>query len=176
MEKHRMAGLPVKITSGPFKDRYFIVIDFIVNQYQGKSIEKIYKAHPLLIKAVKQRMGKLDDQIVFGKLHPGMEFCCMHDTELRVMDGLRITKDIDKLDIPDNVVDIKQGAKNVRKGPSTGDSEPTKPGEPEPDGRGVPSEETTADIERPTEVKGQGDSEAGSPARGSKKRPARLPK
>lgn len=176
MEKHRMAGLPVKITNGPFKDQYFIVVDYMVNQYQGKSIERIYKSHPALIHPVKVRMKQLDDQIVFGKLHPSMEFCCMHDSELRVMDGLRITKDIDKLDLPDNVVDIKQGAKDVSTGPSTSDSEPVEPGESEPDGRSIPSNNGDGEAHQPVEVKGQDNSEAGSPSGGSKKRSSRPKK
>ena len=167
MEKHKMAGLPVKITNGPFKDKYFIVIDYMVNQYQGKSIEKIYKSHPLLIKPVKQRMGKLDDQIVFGKLHPGMEFCCMHDTELQVMEGLRITKDIDKLDVPDNVVDIKQGAKNEAGRPSESISKPSKPRRTKPSGCSLPSGAQDQGDAESHKGEGQADSKAGSPDRGS---------
>lgn len=168
MEKHKMAGLPVKITSGPFKDKYFIVIDFIVNQYQGKTIEKIYKSHPAIIDPVKKRMGRLDDQIVFGKLHPSMEFCCMHDSELQVAKA--------ELPILDNVVDIKQGAKNASRGPSEGDNKSSEPGESEPEGRSIPSGAEVEAVGHPVKQEGETTSKDGGNAGGSQKRPPRRKK
>lgn len=127
MEKHPFAGKPVVITNGPHKGKYFMVIDFIQNQFQGKSIEKIAKSHGKLVRPVVQRMGGLDDKIVFGKLHPTMEFCCMHDTELQVVAAEAAPPAPEP--IPDNVVEITKGKKNDSGRTSKRNSKNTKPGD-----------------------------------------------
>lgn len=83
-KKHKMAGFPVKVEEGPFKGQYFKVIDYISNQYQGKSMEKIAVSKASLVTPVVGRGYPLDDKIVFGQLIPTNQFICLHDDELRV--------------------------------------------------------------------------------------------
>ena len=83
MKKHKLAGIPVKVASGPFKDKYFIIVDYFVNQYQGKSIVKLLKSQRKLLDPILKRKLPLDDEVVFGRLYPSNEFMCMHDSELQ---------------------------------------------------------------------------------------------
>lgn len=87
-ERHTQAGIPVKIQRGPLKGRYFIVSDYLINQYQGKPIEKIAQGSGAeLLLPLKRRKLPVDDDAVFGKLYPTMEQTCVHDSELQVAEG-----------------------------------------------------------------------------------------
>lgn len=125
MKKHQMAGVPVKIENGPLKDKYFKVIDYLVNQYQGKDIERIAASQAALVTPVVGRGHKLDDRIVFGQLYPSMEFICVHDDEL-----------IKTVQPPLKVV---EGGKDDTRTTSEGDNQTPVAGQPEPDGRAVSS-------------------------------------
>ncbi len=125
MKKHPDAGFPVKVEKGPMKGQYVQIIDYLVNQFQGKQIEKIAKAHPELTQPVVTRGYPLDDKIVYVELLPTRQRICLHHEELKmVQPPLKL---------------VEEEKENGTQGPSTTDSEPTQPGPAEPDGRSVPS-------------------------------------
>lgn len=148
MKKHPMAGKPVKISSGPLKDQYFIVIDFLVNQYQGKSIKGIYDSHQSLVDPTVKRTKLLDENIVFGRFHPSMIHGCVHDTEIQI--------EPPKLEL---VTEVKDDSG------STGESDNKLPRtrKPRSKGRSVPSGKSHLKIADPIEPAGQEDSTTGSP-------------
>jgi hypothetical protein len=80
MRKHPKANQPVTIKNGDLKGRTFIVIDFVTSMHQGKRIEKI--KIPQLARIRNSKLP-LDQDVVFGKLYPSMEFICLHDSELK---------------------------------------------------------------------------------------------
>lgn len=101
MTKHPKAGHPVKIANGPLKGKYFIVTDWFVRQFQGKPIAKLAKTHSHLVTAMTNRGFPLDQDVVFGRLHPKMEWTCVHDKELLV--DMHIVEDVE---LPPNVESI----------------------------------------------------------------------
>lgn len=80
-EKHPLAGSPVELTDGPYKGRYFIVVDWLQNQFHGKAMENIHKVHPEITGEVVKRKG-LDDRIVWGKLYPLQTLVAVHDDDM----------------------------------------------------------------------------------------------
>lgn len=163
MKQHPMAGKPMKITTGSMKGTYFIVIDWLVRQFQGKQIEKIHKAHADLTKPVLRRGYELDDQYVFGRVYPEMRFACVHDSELHSAESAELTGP--------NVVSL--AAKRQEKANDAGqankrDNSITTTGEPGPtDGRSVSSADSTTEDEGQAEGEGQADSSIGGTAGGS---------
>lgn len=137
--KHPSAGKPIKITSGPLKDKYFVVIDFLVNQFQGKDIKKIGKAHPNLVRDLHSRK-LFDDDAVFGRLYPTMEHTCVHDSELLVVEEPKKKK---------GKLKLVEGAEDDTDRTSNGDSEDAEPGEPDIDGRSVPSDDDLTEVPSP---------------------------
>lgn len=83
MKKHSRAGMPVQILSGPYKGSYFLVIDYLVNQFQGKSIDKIVKAQANLVSPLIMRGVPVDETTVFGQLYPAMTFMTLPESELK---------------------------------------------------------------------------------------------
>ena len=81
-EKHPLAGSPVELTDGPHKGKYFIVVDWLQNQYHGKAMDRIHKVHPEITGEVVARKG-LDDQIVWGKLYPLQTLIAVHDDDMK---------------------------------------------------------------------------------------------
>lgn len=129
--KHAMAGFPVKVEEGTYKGQYFKVIDYLVNQYQGKDMEKIAVSKASLVTPVIGRGYPLDDNIVFGQLYPAMTFMCMHDDELKVKTAKPPLKIVENEEAKENEDDSGTT--------STGDNQPSSTGESESDGRSVPS-------------------------------------
>ncbi len=156
MTKHPSAGKPIKITSGPLKDKYFVVIDFLVNQFQGKDIKKIGKAHPDLVRALHSRK-LFDERAVFGRLYPTMEYTCVHDSELLIVEEPKKKK---------GKLKLVEGDDDDTTGTDTGDSETTEPGEPGLDGRSVPSDEALTEVPSPFKEFPSEDGAAGSPDSG----------
>lgn len=119
MAKHPKAGMPVKIANGHYKGQYYYVIDYLINQYQGKKIEKVLKSfHPGVEAELKQRGCSVDDRIVWGKIYPSMNFLCLHDDELvvdmKVIEGGKAPVD----ELPPNVEPLnnsKRKPKTVKK-------------------------------------------------------------
>lgn len=101
MVRHPKAGQPVKIANGPLRGQYFIVSDYFVNQYQGKDIARLRKTQAKLLDPVAKRGYPIDDQVVFGKLYPKMNFICVHEKELLVD-----MKVIEGGELPPNVTEI----------------------------------------------------------------------
>lgn len=133
LQKHKMAGVAVKIEEGPFKGQYFKVIDYMENQFQGKSIEKIATFQATLVTPVVGRGYPLDDKIVFGQLYPAMTFMCVHDDELRIKTAQPPLKIVEEeKEIQDDTGTTDQG-NSVAAGT----------GSTEPDGRTVPSAKLT---------------------------------
>lgn len=149
--KHPSAGKPVQITSGPLKDKYFVVIDFLVNQFQGKDIKKIAKAHPELTRDLEKRKA-LDDTAVFGRLYPTMEHICVPDAELK--------KPVSKSE--KKRLEVLKGGKDDTTGSSEGDNQSTEPGESESDGRSVSGGEEYEEVESPYSEPAESDSSSGS--------------
>lgn len=121
IEKHEKAGLPVKVANGPFKGRYFVVVDYFVRQYQGKDIGKLRKSQKTLLDPVESRGFKVDEEVVFGRLYPSMEFICLHDKELRtdikVVEG--VETQIEEAELPPNVESLEK-KKTTKRGGSSG--------------------------------------------------------
>lgn len=134
MKKHPQAGTIVKIVNGTFKDKYFKVIDYFVNQYQGKSMENLKKSQAALLNPVLRRKLPVDDEVVFGQFYPALEYACLHDTELQF-------KEVPPEELPDNVTSIK-GKKNDSGTTTAGDNKPTSTRSTRSKGRSVPSEKT----------------------------------
>jgi len=87
--KHKRAGTMVSIKNGPLKGRTFEVINFLVDQYQGKSIDRIKGPAIDGLKAALIGRGKpMDNEVVFGKLFPGGDFALVHDSELKSIQGI----------------------------------------------------------------------------------------
>lgn len=84
-DKHPQAGHPVKIAKGPLKDKYYVVHDWLVNQFQGKTIESMRANSSIAryMEPVARRKFPVDEKLVWGRLYPTMEWCCVHDDELR---------------------------------------------------------------------------------------------
>lgn len=127
-----------------------MVVDFLKNQFQGKDIANIAKAHPELVGALISRGLPLDDDIVFGKLYPELNFACVHDTELH-------------MELPDNVVPIR-GDKDDTRGTSETASADTVAGGTEVEGRSVPGTEGTAKTGRRAKAQTKTDRPARSKA------------
>lgn len=140
MKKHKMAGLPVKIENGPLKGKYFQVIDYFQNQYQGKSMDKLAKTKHTLLDPVRQRGKPLDEGVVFGMLLPTRAFTCVHDTELQI--------------VKPELTIVPEGEPDATTGTDTTDSESTQPGKPEPVGRSVPSGKGNSKSKGTTKNKG----------------------
>jgi len=100
MRDHPKKGQPVRIKKGKLKDKTFMVINYMETQYAGKPIHKIKQEK--LFAGLRGRGLPLDSDVVFGKLYPEMEYCCVHDSEL-------------KEDTKDNVVGIKKAKKRQPK-------------------------------------------------------------
>ena len=103
MKKHPKAGQPVKIANGPLAGKYFVVTDWLSNQYQGKSMEGILKNHGAHAVAVKRRGFPLDDGLVWGRLYPEMNWCLVHEKEILVNMKTVETEDGGKVELPPNV-------------------------------------------------------------------------
>lgn len=139
MKKHPKAKQPVRIANGPNKGSYFVVEDYVVNQFQGKDIKRIQKSHRALIDPVELRGYPVDNEIVFGTLYPDMTKCCVHDKELQV--NVDEDKTIEELEIEDKArkSSEKSGGESEKsdtgrsagdsKGESAGRSSARKPGE-----------------------------------------------
>ena len=156
--KHPMAGSPVELTAGPHKGKYFIVVDWLQNQYQGKSMEAIAKSHPELTRQVTSRKGfKLDDQIVFGKLYPALNFVCVHDSDMQIIEKK-----------PPELTVIS-GGKDDSRGPSEGDNQASSTKGPESDGRTVSSEGSADESAERSAEEVQADKPVGRKSRKSTK-------
>lgn len=158
MNKHPSAGKPVQVTSGPLKDRYFVVIDFLVNQYQGKDIKKIAKAHPELTRDLEKRKA-LDDTAVFGRLYPTMDYICLPDKELKVIVEEK----------PKAKLKAIKGGKDDTAGSTEGDSDTTEPGDSEPggdEGRSASSDDEMEEVDSPFTKSEESDSSAGGTGEG----------
>ncbi len=138
-KRHVMAGQVVKVEEGPFKGQYFKVLDYIVNQYQGKDIEKLAEVQAQLITPVVGRGYPLDDKIVFGQLYPKMEHICVHDNELKIK----------KVQPPLKVVEDEKETQDDTGKSSEGNSDAVGTGPAEPNGRAVSSEDNVREI-KPT--------------------------
>ena len=121
MAKHPKAGQPVKIANGPLKGRYFVVQDFFVNQYQGRSIEKIAQSQGHHLVPMKRRGYPIDSDVVWGRLYPEMNWCCVHDKELLV-DMQVVEGGGEKVELPPNVeaMSKKRKPKAIKGGPNDG--------------------------------------------------------
>ncbi len=138
MEKHLSAGKVVQLTDGPHKDKYFVVIDFLVNQFQGKDIKNIAKAHPDLVRELFARK-KLDDKAVFGYMYPSKDHTCVHDDDLKVLSK----SDAKRLEV------LKGGKDDTGKS-SAGDNQDAEPGKSGgAEGRSVSSGEELTEVESP---------------------------
>lgn len=102
MEKHQKAGMPVKIANGKLAGKYFVVTDYLVNNFQGKDIAKIAASHPHLVVALKNRGYPVDERIVIGKMYPEMSVQCVHDDELLVQMSV-VEGGGEKVELPPNV-------------------------------------------------------------------------
>ncbi len=115
MRNHPQRGKPCKITNGPLKGKYFIVIDFLEAQFQGKSIEKIKKTQGHLLQSMINRGFPVDTDVVFGKLYPEMNFAVVHDKELHA-DLRSVETGEGPVELPPNVEPItKKKAKTTNK-------------------------------------------------------------
>jgi hypothetical protein len=140
MSKHEKAGKPMQITKGPLKDKYFVVIDYLKNQFQGKDIKNIHKAHPeLTIPCMKRNNLKEPcDSFVFGRLYPTMEHFVVLDEEI-----MAISKSEEKR------LTVLKGGKDDTRTTSAGDNKSSEPGESESDGRSVPSDDEYTEVSSP---------------------------
>lgn len=118
MEKHPKAGQPVKIANGPLAGKYYVVHDWLVNQFQGKTIEGIIanKAMAHHLEKVTARKYPLDANLVWGRLYPTMDWTVTHDDELRVAMQV-IEGNGEKVELPPNVESMskKRKPKAVKK-------------------------------------------------------------
>ena len=149
-KRHPLVGRPVKVTKGPYKDRYVVVVDFLQNQFQGKDVKNIDKGHPNLTREIKKR-GLLDDKAVFVRLYPSMEHIVVHDTEIQLV----------KEEAPKKLKAIK-GGKDDTTGSSDGDNQTTEPGGHESDGRSVSGDEELTEVPSPFRKEDESDRTAGS--------------
>ncbi len=115
MAKHPKAGLPVKVANGPFKGRYFVVVDYFQNQFQGKDMKKLAVAQAPMLAGVKSRGYPVDGEVVFGRLYPTMEFICLHDKELIVDMKVVDTGGAEEVELPPNVESIKKASNTADK-------------------------------------------------------------
>lgn len=102
MNKHPKAGQPVKIANGPWAGKYYVVHDWYVNQYQGKKIENLKETRGAELLPVTKRGYPIDSKLVWGRLHPTMEWKVVHDDELVVKMNV-IQGDNEKVELPPNV-------------------------------------------------------------------------
>jgi hypothetical protein len=102
MEKHPKAGQPVKIANGPLAGKYYVVHDWYVNQFQGKSMVKLATTRPEL-QSVKKRKYPLDERVVWGRIYPEMAWTAVHDDELVVK--MNVVEDAkgETVELPPNV-------------------------------------------------------------------------
>ncbi len=140
MKKHPMAGKAVKLTQGRYKGMIFNVIDYVVNQFQGKQIQKIVKGHPNLFEGMR---GPINDNVVIGTLHGQYE---NHVLRRVVVEENDLMKDMLKIvdggqDAAPVIPFRPEEVQDVTSGPDSSDNQVDVPGEPEPDGRSVPSGE-----------------------------------
>lgn len=110
MTTHPMKGQTREIVEGPLTGKYFQVIDYVVNQFQGKNIERIKKSHWGLFQPVVRRKYPADDKVVIGKLYPTLEIVCVHDDELNGAEAV----DAMPVDLS-NVTPIKKAPKKKEK-------------------------------------------------------------
>lgn len=110
MRHHEKRGKAVKIANGPWKGKYFVIADYYTTQYQGKSIEKLAKVRGAELTPVLNRGFPIDDDVVWGRLYPAMNWCCVHDKELQVD-----MKMVDSEELPPNVEQIKKRKPRVVK-------------------------------------------------------------
>lgn len=121
MTKHPKAGQPVKVANGPYRGRYFIVSDFLINQYQGKKIENLAKgmmrSH---CEAAKSRGVPIDDGLVWGRLYPEMNYVLLHDAKELQVDMKLIEGGHEKVELPPNVEPMskKRKPKPVKEKPN----------------------------------------------------------
>jgi hypothetical protein len=116
MNAHPKKGLPVKITAGPLIGQYFVITDYVVNQFQGKDIKKIAERYTNIgFGAMEQRGYPIDEQVVFGRLYPSMQPMVVHDSELKV--DMKVVQDEEGEDVelPINVTPIGTGKKVTKK-------------------------------------------------------------
>ena len=152
-EKHPLAGTPVELTDGPYKGRYFIVVDWLQNQFHGKAMENIHKVHPEITSEVVERKG-LDDKIVWGKLYPHQTLVAVHDEDMHSVSK----SEKRRLDLQ-----LINGGKDDTREPITGDREIVDPRGPVPEGRSVSGTEDDGKVvERDSET-----TETPKPRRGS---------
>lgn len=159
MTTHPLAGKPVKILSGPLKGQYFIIVDWLSNQFQGKDLTKLQKSKPALFNGLKKRGVPIDDKLVWGKLYPEMNFLTVHDSEIK-SDLKAIDGGGEKVELPPNVAAIsskrkpkvvttkKKEKKNDSTGASGSDHHPDEPGSSGDAGRGVSGPEVHNEHER----------------------------
>lgn len=116
MQKHPQAGHPVKIAKGPWKDKYFVVHDWLICQYQGKTIASMRENSSIAkyMAPVEKRKFPIDEKLVWGRLYPTMEWCCVHDDELRMdtqPDMQVIEGGGEKVELPPNVEPLSKKRK-----------------------------------------------------------------
>lgn len=179
MEKHPLAGKPVKIANGPLKGQYFIIIDWLLAQFQGKRIEKIQKAHPGMFAGLKKRKVPIDGKLIWGKMYPEMNFMMVHDDELRsdltVIDGGATPVELppnvaalSKVRKPKVVTTKKKEKTNDSTGASGSDHHSDEPGSKGNDGRSVSGDAVHAETKGADVGEGHADSKAGGGPGGEK--------
>lgn len=121
--KHPQTGKAIELTAGPNKGKYFVVINYLTTQFQGKDINKIAKAHPNMdgIRDLTNRK-LLDADAVYGRLYPSMDFFVVHESDLLVKEEEQPKKKL-KL-VKGEQDDTGETTGTDTAGDSTGDSEP----------------------------------------------------
>jgi hypothetical protein len=149
MDKHPMAGKPVKLTGGMHKGLIFTVIDYVVNNFQGKQIGKIVKGHPALFFGLKPE--DITPNLVLGTLHNVYENHVLKRVVVRDED---LMKTLLKIVSP-------EGEEDVTTGPVSKDFAVDDAGGPGPEGRSLPSGEVHGDNVLPLKGEDKPDRPAG---------------
>ena len=80
MKVHEKKNQPVKVKSGIHAGKIVMVVDYLVNQYQGKAIDRIQSPQ---LNVYKAHGGKLDDNVVWARFYPSNEWVVLHDDDLK---------------------------------------------------------------------------------------------
>lgn len=162
MEKHKMAGKPVKLTGGRYKGVIFTAIDYLVNQFQGKRIEKIAKGHPELFVGI--HPDDIKDTVVIGTLHNIYENHVPKRVVVRDQDLMKeLLSIVDGGQEAAPVIPLRpEEVENVTSGPSSSDNQDDVTRGPESDGRSVSGGEVHGGNVLPLKQQGEADRASGS--------------